>query len=328
MTYTVAIQADPFETLNFETDTTLLLAHVAFKRGHRIFFYTPKDMSLRKDAISSVSSIFVRGRWVQFLGDRQERSYDISQEESLDLGGVDIVLVRQDPPVDLSYITSTYLLEYLPHKILVVNNPTEIRNCPEKLFVLYFSNLFPPTLVSRDLQEIENFRSCHKEIIIKPLYKHGGKGVFLIKEKDTNFKSLLDLLFEQGKEPYIFQKYLPEIEEGDKRLLLLDGELLALHRRVPKVGSILANTTAGGAVKKAPVGEREEEIIQTVGPLLKEKGLLLVGLDIIGGFVTEINVTSPTGLAHYNRLEEAELEVSVWNKIEEKLLEKRTSSLP
>ena len=324
MTYTVAIQADSFETLNFTTDTSLMLAHVAFNRGHRIFFYMPQDMSLRIDSEFKDPSLFVQGRWVKFLGSIHEQNYTISQEESLNLASADIVLVRQDPPFDLAYITSTYLLEHLPATILIVNNPTEIRNCPEKLFVTHFPNLFPPTLVSRNFQEIKDFKSHHKKIIIKPLYKHGGRDVFVSDAHDPNFKSLLDLLFSQGKEPFIFQKYLPEIKEGDKRLFLLDGELLALYLRVPVGESILANTVAGGVAQKTPVTAREEEIIQTLGPLLKRKGLLLAGLDIIGGYVTEINVTSPTGLAHYNRLEYTAVEGVVWDKIEEKFLEIRS----
>lgn len=322
MPYTVAIQADPFETLNFETDTTLMLAHVAFTRGHRVFFYTPQAMSLRMES-SKTSSLLGRGRWVQFLGQMHETKYTISQEETLNLADADIVLVRQDPPFDMAYITSTYLLEHLPATVLVVNNPTEIRNCPEKLYITHFPNLFPPTLVSQNFQEIEEFRKQYKKIIVKPLYQYGGKGVFLLDGENKNDMSRLNLLLEQKEEPYVFQQYLPEIRVGDKRLLLLDGEFLSLHIRVPKNGSILANTLAGGIVQKTSVTERDEEIIQTVGPVLKEKGLLLAGLDIIGKYVTEINVTSPTGLAYYNRLEQATLEIIVWDKIESKLLERR-----
>ncbi|MBS0186248.1 MAG: glutathione synthase [Proteobacteria bacterium] len=310
----VAIQADLLETLSFETDTSLRIAYAAQKRGYQVFFYTPQDLSLRSSSKMS-PSVQARGRWLKFQGSFFEKSYTVSEEEALHLSEASVVLIRQNPPVDMAYLTTTYLLEYLPPSVFVINCPKAIRDCPEKIFPLSFPNLFPPTLISRDILEIKDFLKTHQKIIVKPLYKYGGQGISLLEEgKDIN--SFLRSLFEKEQEPFMFQKYLPEINIGDKRLLLVGGEAIGMHLRVPPKGSYLANTFQGGKVEKASYTERDLEIIETLKGPLCEKGLFFVGVDIIGNFVTEINTTSPTGFSYYNQLENTCLEDIFWDKVE------------
>ncbi len=311
----VAIQADPLKDLNFETDTSLMLGYAAQKRGYQVFFYTPQNLSLFFSSENSRPYVQARGRWITFQGALFEKSYCVSEEEILDLSEASVVLIRQNPPVDMAYLTTTYLLEHLPSSVLIINTPKALRDCPEKIFPLEFPHLFPPTLISRDILEIEEFLKKCKKIIVKPLYKYGGKDIFLC-EVGKSFKEGLRTLFEKEREPYMFQKYLPEIALGDKRLLLLNGEALGLFVRVPPKGSFLANTFQGGRPEKTPYTHREREIIETLKDSLQKKGLLFVGIDIIGGYVTEINSTSPTGLAFYNRLENASLEEVFWDKVE------------
>lgn len=311
----VAIQADPLENLNDETDTSLMLAVGAQRRGYQVFFYTPQRLSLLLSSRSSPPRVEAWGRWVTFLGDTSEKSYHVSEEEKLDLSEASVVLIRQNPPVDMAYLTATYLLDHLPSSVRIINAPRALRECPEKLFPLEFPDLFPPTLISREILEIEDFLKCHKKIIGKPLYKYGGQGIFL-REQGQDLRSFLSVLFGKEQEPYMFQKYLPEVVLGDKRLFLLKGEALGIHTRIPLKGSFLANTHQGGMVKKAFYTKREKEIIETLKNPLHEKGLFFVGVDIIGGYVTEINVTSPTGFSYHNRLEKVALEDIFWDKIE------------
>lgn len=316
MSLTIGIQADPLETLNHKTDSSLLLAYAASQKGHKLFFYTPADLSLLN------GSLMAYGRWVHIKGIKHQYLFDIGEIEPFNLKETNIILLRQDPPFDLAYITSTYLLEHLPSSTLVVNNPTAVRNNPEKLLITHFPDLTPPTLITRCIKDAETFLKEHKKVIVKPLYHHGGKGIFLFKQEDPNLSSFLEYILEQSKEPFIIQKYLPEIEQGDKRLLLLNGKLIGHHIRIPKKGSIRANTSAGGTFQKVLLSSRDYKIIEQIGPFLKEKGLLFVGLDVIGSYVTEINVTSPTGLAHYNNLANTNLEDEVWQAIEETYYQK------
>ncbi len=310
----VAVQADPIEDLDFETDTSLMLAYGAQKRGYQVFFYTPQNLSLLSSKESSVS-VRARGRWVRFPGRLFQKDYQVSEEEVLDLSEASFVLIRQNPPVDMAYLTATYLLEHLPRSVRVINDPKAIRDCPEKIFPLAFPHLFPPTLISRDVLEIEDFLKKHKKIIVKPLYRYGGKGIFLMEEGREKAISL-KTLFEKEQEPYMFQKYLPEISVGDKRLLLLEGEAVGMFIRVLTGGSHLANTLQGGSAQKTSLTERDREIIETLKDPLREKGLFFVGVDIIGDSVTEINTTSPTGFSYYNQLENASLEEVFWDKVE------------
>lgn len=311
MTYLVAVQANHIDTLRFETDSSLLIAHTAQKRGHRLFFYTPENLSLVNGRPVAY------GHLIHFTGPVNEKRFTKGRLERLELSDAHIILLRQNPPFDLAYITSTHILEHLSNKSLVVNNPIEVRNCPEKLFITHFPNLLPPTLISRDLSEIRDFMNHHDRVIVKPLYQFGGKGVFLTQENDPNFNSLLETLFDHEKSPFVFQKFISEVAQGDKRILLLDGELLGYFARIPQENQVRANTVAGGDYEKTLLTPRDEEIVETLKPHLKSKGLLFVGLDVIGGYLTEVNVTSPTGLALYNKLYNTSLEETVWDKIEE-----------
>jgi glutathione synthase len=249
--------------------------------------------------------------------------HEMGKPELLDLAGLDVILMRQDPPFDMAYITATHMLEHIHPATLVVNDPVHVRNAPEKLFVTHFEGLMPPTLIASDPRQIRAFRDEHKDIIIKPLFGNGGAGVFHIAPGDENLNVVIEMLTLLYREPVIVQRYLPEVRQGDKRIILIDGEAVGAINRVPPVGEARSNMHAGGKPQPSKLTTREKDICAAIGPALKERGLIFVGIDVIGDFMTEINVTSPTGLQEINRFDKVRLEEKIWDAIEARLPDRR-----
>ncbi|MGO4572543.1 glutathione synthase [Microvirga sp. 2TAF3] len=315
MTLTVAVQMDPIQHIKIAGDSAFAMLLEAQRRGHRLLHYTPDRLTMRDGAVTAMAEpVTVR--------DVEGDHYTLGEQERIDLSTVDVVLLRQDPPFDMAYITTTHMLERIHPKTLVVNDPAHVRNAPEKLFVTHFPQLMPPTLISRDKGEIEAFRREHGDVVMKPLYGHGGASVFKINREDPNFGSLYDLFAATFREPWVIQRFLPKITEGDKRIILIDGEAAGAINRVPAPNDIRSNMVRGGAAKPTDLTPREREICETIGPDLKRMGLLLVGIDVIDGNLTEINVTAPTGLRAIKRLGGPDLAVTLWDVIEGKV--KRT----
>ena len=311
MTFTVAVQMDPIQRIKIAGDTGFALLLEAQRRGHRILHYTPDRLSLRDGAVVAVAeAVEVR--------DREGDHFTLGAPERIDLATVDAVLMRQDPPFDLAYITATHFLERIHPKTLVVNDPAHVRNAPEKIFVTHFPHLMPPTLISRDREEIEAFRREHGEVVMKPLYGHGGASVFKVGREDPNFGSLYDLFANLFREPWVIQRFLPKITEGDKRIILIDGQAAGAINRVPAANDIRSNMVRGGAAKPTDLTDREREICETISPDLKRMGLILVGIDVIDGHLTEINVTCPTGIRAIRKLGGPDLAVAIWEAIETK----------
>lgn len=308
----VAIQMDPLESINPHTDTTLLLGIEAIRRGYEVYTYFASDLTFNAGRIAA------RARPVHLKNDPQDY-FTAHAEVMLNLREVDVVLMRQDPPFDMAYITATYLLEMLASSTLVVNDPAAVRNAPEKLFMFRFPEFVPPTLITRDAQAIEAFLKEHKAIVLKPLYGYGGHSVFRIERGDTNLHSLLEMFWNVSPEPIVVQRYLPEIEKMDKRILVIDGKVSAVMGRVPAQGDIRANMRAGGTGIKVEATKRDLLIGETVGAELVKQGILLAGLDVIGDHLTEINVTCPTGLVKSNALYGLTQERLVWDAIEKRL---------
>ena len=309
MSLAVAIQMDPIEGIDIDGDSTFVLALEAQRRGHGLFHYLPTDLSYDHGRVKA------RARPLEVRRKRGNHA-SLGAPEMLDLRTLDVVLMRQDPPFDLNYIAATHLLERVHPATLVVNDPVSVRNAPEKLFVTHFPELMPPTLITYDPAEIKAFRAEHKDIILKPLYGNGGAGVFHIRPEDDNLNSLLDLLAQTVREPIMVQRYLPEIRQGDKRIVLIDGAPAGAVNRIPPPGDARANLHVGGRAEKAKLSKRDLEICEALGPVLKEQGLVFVGIDVIGGWMTEINVTSPTGLQEIDRFDEVSLEAQIWDSIE------------
>ncbi len=312
MSLAVAIQMDPIESIDIDADSTFALALEAQKRGHALFHYLPQDLVFREDRVRAAASP---------LQVRREpgNHFTYGARESLDLAGVDVVLMRQDPPFDMAYITATHLLEHVHPETLVVNDPVHVRNAPEKLFVTHFSELMPPTLITSSREEIDAFRREHGSIILKPLFGNGGAGVFHITPEDENMNALLELFTELYREPIIAQLYLPDVRAGDKRIILVDGEAAGAVNRVPADGEARSNMHVGGRAEKAELTPRDIEICEAIGPALRERGMIFVGIDVIGDFLTEINVTSPTGLQEIDRFDDVNLEAQIWDAIEAKV---------
>ena len=312
MTLTVAIQMDPIESVNIHGDSTFVLALEAQKRGYALLHYLPKHLSFRE------GKVVARARTLQV---RRElgNHFTLGNFESIDLSTVDVVLMRQDPPFDMSYISATHILEHIHPKTLVVNNPVSVRNAPEKIFVTHFPGVMPPTLITSDAEEVKSFRTENKDIIVKPLYGNGGAGVFHIKPDDENLNSLLEMFTSMWREPIIVQRYVPEVRQGDKRIILVDGKPVGAVNRVPASGEARSNMHVGGRPEKSTLSKREQESCAAIGPALKERGLIFVGIDVIGDYLTEINVTSPTGIQEINRFDGGSLEALVWDAIESKL---------
>jgi glutathione synthase len=311
MALTIAVQMDPIARINVRGDSTFAMLLEAQRRGHAIFYYTPEQLSLRgEDVVAPVRPLTVRD------DERDHFTLGDARRESLSL--FDVVLLRQDPPFDLAYITTTHLLERIHPKTLVVNDPTSVRNAPEKIFVTQFSDLMPPTLISRDVEEINAFRAEQGDVVMKPLYGHGGASVFRVMPKDMNFGSLHDLFSTTFREPWVIQRFLPEVKSGDKRIVLVDGNFAGAVNRVPAENDLRSNMVRGGAAKATDLSPREREICERLGPALRERGLLFVGIDVIDGFLTEINVTSPTGIRAIARVGGPDVAAMVWDAIEAK----------
>ena len=312
MTLRVAIQMDPIQSINIDADTTFVLGLEAQRRGYGVHHYLPRDMSLSGGKVTARTSPMTLRR-------EHGNHFTLGPAERVDLAGFDVILLRQDPPFDMAYITSTHLLEHLHPATLVVNDPVHVRNAPEKLLITHFPELMPPTLISADRNAIRDFREEHGDIVIKPLYGFGGWGVFHVKPGDENLSALIELYTQHSNEPLVVQRYIPEIREGDKRIILVDGEPKGAVLRVPALGEARANMHVGGKPVRTGLTDREREICATIGPMLRERGMILVGIDVIGPYLTEINVTCPTGIQEIDRLNGARLESDVWDAIEKRL---------
>lgn len=310
----VAFQMDPVEHIGIEGDSSFVLALEAQRRGHEIYHYLPQDLSLLNGRLTAR---------VRPLSVRREKGNHHTYGEAFKcaLEEFDLILMRQDPPFDMAYITATHLLEHLDGRTLVLNDPKEVRNAPEKLLVTHFSAFMPETLISRDREEIAAFRKEYGEIILKPLHANGGFQIFHIKEGDDNFNALLEMFSGAYREPFMAQRYIPAIRQGDKRIILIDGEPAGAVMRVPPEGEARANLHVGGRAEKTALTPREYEICEAIGPELRRRGLVFTGIDVIGDFLTEINVTSPTGLQEINRLDGVSLESRLWDAYERRLAE-------
>ncbi|MBY0329659.1 MAG: glutathione synthase [Acetobacteraceae bacterium] len=308
-TLKVAVQMDPIESINIDADSTFALMLEAQARGHAQWHYHVRDLALHGGRVTAraqpVTVQRVKGAHWTF-----------GAEEELDLAAVDVVLMRQDPPFDMAYITATHILEHIHPKTLVVNDPASVRNAPEKLFVTHFPDLMPVTLVTADRRQIMRFRETHGDIIIKPLFGNGGAGVFHLRPDDPNLNALVEMFTERSREPLVVQKYVPEVRQGDKRIILVEGVALGAINRVPAAGEARSNMHVGGRPEKTTLTERERAICAAIGPELKRRGMIFVGIDVIGGYLTEINVTSPTGLQEVARFDGVHLERAIWDAIE------------
>jgi glutathione synthase len=311
MPLNVAVQMDPIERINIRGDSTFALLLEAQRRGYPISYYTPDRLALRDGRVfATVQPLQVR----DVVGEH----YSLAEGRRVELTEFDVILLRQDPPFDLAYITTTHLLERVHPKTLVVNDPAQVRNAPEKVFVTEFPDLMPPTLVTRDLDEIRAFRNEHGDIVMKPLYGKGGEAVFRLQREDLNFGSLYDLFAATFREQWVVQKFLPAVKYGDKRIILVDGEFAGAVNRVPAPDDLRSNMVRGGSPAKTDLSDREREICDRIGPALRERGLLFVGIDVIDGYLTEINVTSPTGARAIKNLGGPDVAAIAWDRIEAK----------
>ncbi len=311
MALSVAVQMDPVQSIDIKGDSTFALMLEAQARGHSLFIYHPNHLSLRD------GSLFARGQDAG-LRDEVGNHATMGEMRTVDLGEMDVVLMRQDPPFDMSYITATHLLEHIHPATLVVNDPAEVRNAPEKLFVTRYPDLMPATAITRDVEALEAFRAEHGDMILKPLYGNGGAGVFKLAHGDENFAALLELFLQTFREPFIAQQYLPEVKTGDKRIILVDGEIAGAINRVPAIGETRSNMHVGGRPEPTELTDREREICARIGPDLKRRGLIFVGIDVIGDWLTEINVTSPTGIREVKRFGGNDIAAMMWDAVEDK----------
>ena len=307
----IAFQMDPIGNVDINADSSFRLAEEAQAQGHTLFFYGPDYLAYQEGCITARGHDFTVKR-VQ--GDHVE----LGPMREVDLADFDVVWLRQDPPFDMHYITSTHLLDRLAPRTLVVNDPFWVRNYPEKLMVLDFPDLTPPTTVSRDLDTIKAFKDKHGDVIVKPLYGNGGAGVFLLNKEDRNLSSLFEMFTGFSREPLIVQKFLPAVSKGGKRVILVDGECVGAINRVPAAGETRSNMHVGGRPEKVGLTDRDLEICARIGPLLKEKGQVFVGIDVIGEYLTEINVTSPTGIQELERFDGVNIAGKIWDAIEAK----------
>jgi glutathione synthase len=314
MSLAVAFQMDPLELINPAADSTYMLALEAMKRKHALFHYLPQDLALTGGRVTARAHSFAAAT------DRAN-PFHAGAEEVLDLAALDVVLMRQDPPFDMAYITATHLLEHVHPQTLVINDPVQVRNAPEKLFVTHFAELMPPTLISSDRKAILEFRKQYEDIIIKPLFGNGGANVFHVTPGDENLNALLEVFNQLYREPVVVQQYLPAVRAGDKRIILIEGEAAGAVNRVPPQGESRANLHVGGRAEKSELTSREQDICAAIGPSLRELGLVFVGIDVIGDYLTEINVTSPTGIQEINRFNDVHLESLIWDAIEKRVAE-------
>jgi len=310
--FKIAIQMDPLEKINPKEDSTFVIAQEAQRRGYKLFHYLPKDISLKNN------TIITKGCYFKIIN-QGKKFFKKQKKISINLNQFHCVLVRQDPPFNMEYITATYFLEMLNQKVLVVNNPTEIRNNPEKLSMFNFKNLIPDTLISEDLTEIQNFIKKYKFTILKPLYGNGGEGIEKVTKGSLKNKTIIQRMIKKYKGAIIAQKFIKEISQGDRRIILIDGEYVGSVARIPKKGSIKANFHAGGSAQRSGLVFKDRKICSKLKPYLKKKGLFFTGIDAIGNYLTEINVTSPTGMQEINRLDNTRLEKIFWDKLEKKI---------
>ncbi len=308
----VAFQMDHISSIDIIGDSSFVLALEAQARGYALWHYEPQNLTLKDGRVMARAEQMT----VRYEAGNH---FDLGEQQWIDLADIDVVHMRQDPPFDMSYIAATHLLDLIHPETLVVNDPTEVRNAPEKLFMLRYPELLAPTMISRDPVAIRAFRDEHKDIIVKPLFGNGGAGVFHIAPGDENLNSLLEMFAGINREPLMVQRYLPEVRDGDKRIILIDGKPVGATNRVPQVGEARSNMHVGGQAVRSTLTTREHEICAAIGPDLKARGLIFVGIDVIGGYLTEINVTSPTGLQEVNGFDGTKLEADIWDAIEARL---------
>ena len=309
MSMKVAVQMDPIGAVDIDADSTFRMAEEAAARGHSLFYYHVDDLAWNEGRVEATG-------WDLTVRRVQGDHFELGEKRTQNLAEMDVVLLRQDPPFDMGYITNTHLLEMIHPKTTVVNDPFWVRNCPEKLLVLDFADMSPPTMIASNLEHIKAFRDTHGNMILKPLYGNGGAGVFKLKADDSNINSLHELFTGINREPLIAQKFLPDVVEGDKRVILVDGEAVGAINRVPAKGETRSNIHVGGRPEKSPLTDRDIEICEQIGPLLKERGLIFVGIDVIGGLLTEINVTSPTGIQELERFDGTNTAKLIWEAVE------------
>jgi glutathione synthase len=302
---------DPIDRIDIGGDSTFALTLEAQARGHKLWYYLPKHLVQRDGKISARA---------QELTVRNERGnhFTLGAQQTLDLAAMDVVLLRQDPPFDMGYITTTHILERLPKRVIVVNDPYWVRNSPEKIFVTEFPDLMPPTLITSDADAIRAFRAEHGEIVVKPLYGNGGAGVFRVQPQDENLNTIMEFFAAFVREPMMVQRYVPQVRQGDKRIILVDGEVVGAINRVPAKGEARSNMHVGGKPEKTVLTPREREICARIGPELKRRGMIFTGIDVIGDYLTEINVTSPTGIWEIRRFDGTDIAALIWNAIEKK----------
>ncbi len=310
--FKIAIQMDPLESINIKADSTYILALEAQKRGYRLFHYLPENLIYENGRVFALGNVFK-------LFPNKKTFFKKSKTQKIFLDDYDVVLVRQDPPFNMSYITATYLLEMVSDKTLVLNDPKSIRDNPEKLSMFNFKNIIPPTLISKNIEQCFNFQKKYKKTIIKPLYGNGGEGISKLEGTSVILKRKILKLINRYKQPIVMQKYLSEIKEGDRRIILIDGEYAGSVARIPKKGSVTANFHTGGTAKKVGLVRRDKKICNILKPFLKKNKLFFTGIDVIGNYLTEINVTSPTGIQEINRLNGARIEKFFWDRVEKKL---------
>ena len=312
MALKVAVQMDPIENIDISGDSTFAQMLEAQNRGHELFVYHPNTLALEN------GRLLARGQTVS-VKDEKGDHFKILEEKTVHLNDYDVVLMRQDPPFDMHYITATHLLEQIHPQTLVVNDPAHVRNAPEKLFILDYPQFMPPTIITRNIEQLRRFRAEHKDIIIKPLYGNGGAGVFRLTPEDQNFSSLVEMFHDSFREAFIAQKFLSDVRKGDKRIIFVDGEIAGAINRVPAEGETRSNMHVGGKPVPTELTDREYEICRVLGPDLKKRGLLFVGIDVIGDFMTEINVTSPTGIREVKNFGGNDIAVMIWDAIERKV---------
>ena len=309
----IALQMDPFEKLDLKGDSTFILGLEAIKRGFELYFYSPSDLIYKNN------NVYAKAKILDLAFENGKEIFNYGKIKILKLSSLDVILMRQDPPFNMSYITSTHILEKIASQTLILNNPFHVRNAPEKIFVTEFSKYMPKTLITRETNEIIKFKNKNKNIIVKPLYGNGGEGVFYIKDNDSNFNVIIENFLNSSKEQFIIQSYIPEVKKGDKRIILIDGEVVGAINRIPAKNENRSNMHVGGKPIKTSLNKNDRLICDTISPHLKAKGLFFVGIDVIGNYLTEINVTSPTGIREINRLNKINVEKIFWDKTLKKL---------
>jgi len=303
---------DPIADIEIAGDSSFALLLEAQARGHDIFYYTPDRLSLRDGAVIATGAPLK-------VADKEGAHFELGQMRQQNLAELDVVLLRQDPPFNMNYITTTHLLERIHPSTLVVNDPAQVRNAPEKLFVFDYPDLMPPTLVTRNLADVQAFRAEYQDIIIKPLYGNGGAAVFRLKPDDSNLTALVETFQDMAPEPFMVQQFRAEVAKGDKRIILIDGEVAGALNRVPPEGETRSNMHVGGQPAPAKLTKREEEICAALAPQLKRRGLIFTGIDVIGDYLTEINVTSPTGIRQIKGFGGPDIAAMIWDVIEDKV---------